>query len=185
MLFRSVDHVLVNINYKDRFQALRHFIFNHRGKMIVFFNTIKETDLYNQKLRRSGIRRVDCIHSKRDQDTRERLIQDFRSNKISVLLASDVAARGIDIPNVELVINFDLPNNSEEYIHRVGRTGRAGKLGMAISFYHKTDVKDDKKLKSIEKLIKGKIRSIKNYKDLLPNHSKRPFKTHSKKQNSH
>ena len=66
------------------------------------------------------------------QSDREKIIAEFRENKINVLLASDVASRGIDIPNVELVVNYDIPNNCEEYIHRVGRTGRAGKSGKAL-----------------------------------------------------
>ena len=134
--------------------------------MIVFFNTIRETDSINQSLKRRRFRRLDCIHSKRSQETREQLISDFRTHRLNVLLASDVAARGIDIPNVELVVNYDLPNNAEEYIHRVGRTGRAGKSGMAISFY---SPKSEKYLHSIEKLIKGKITRKKNIRDIMRN----------------
>jgi ATP-dependent RNA helicase DeaD len=88
----------------------------------------------------------------------------FREGEINVLLASDVAARGVDIPNVELVINFDVPNNSEEYIHRVGRTGRAGQSGVAITFY---SPKDKVKLEAIEKLIDSKVRRVKNYQSIL------------------
>jgi superfamily II DNA/RNA helicase len=160
----TVEHVLVDISDKEKFHALEHLISNNRGKMIVFFNTIRETDNVNKSLKRRRMRRVDCIHSKRSQETREQLIADFRANKLNVLLASDVAARGIDIPNVELVVNYDLPNNSEEYIHRVGRTGRAGKSGMAISFY---SPKDEKYLLSIEKLIKCKITRKKSIRDIL------------------
>ena len=92
------------------------------------------------------------------------MIVDFREGKLRVLLASDIASRGIDIPNVDLVINYDIPNNSEEYIHRVGRTGRGGNSGLAISFYSH---KDKKKLQDVERLIEGKVRRVKSYKGLL------------------
>ncbi|RAP38960.1 ATP-dependent RNA helicase [Candidatus Marinamargulisbacteria bacterium SCGC AAA071-K20] len=160
----TVEHVLVEISDREKFHALEELISQNRDKMIVFFNTIRETDNVNKSLRRRRLKRVDCIHSKRAQETREQLISDFRANKLNVLLASDVAARGIDIPNVELVVNYDLPNNAEEYIHRVGRTGRAGKSGIAISFY---SPKDEKYLLSIEKLIKCKIIRKKSIRDVM------------------
>ena len=131
---------------------------------MVFFNTIRDTQKVTQQLMRLRMKNVDCIHSKIDQSARERIIQDFRSNEINVLLGSDIAARGIDIPNVELVVNYDMPNVPEEYIHRVGRTGRAGKSGMAISFY---SGRDRKKLDAIEKLLESKIKQKHTYKGLL------------------
>ena len=133
---------------------------------MVFFNTIKDTSNTQSLLYRKRVPKVKCIHSKIMQSAREQIITDFRSEKIKVLLASDIAARGIDIPNVEVVINYDVPNNSEEYIHRVGRTGRAGKTGLAISFYS-GGFKDKKNLEAIEKLLEGKIKRQGNYKDLL------------------
>lgn len=160
----TVEHVLVEIHPKEKYHALEYLVGENRDKMIVFFNTIKETDSINKSLKRRKKGWVDCIHSKRSQETREKLISDFRSKRLNVLLASDVAARGIDIPNVELVVNYDLPNNPEEYVHRVGRTGRAGKSGVAISFYTR---QDEKLLKSIEKLIKGKITRKKNVRDVI------------------
>lgn len=147
----------------EKFDALKHMILKNRGKMIVFCNTIREVDSITRRLKQQGVRRVNCIHSKRDQATREQLIADFRTKYLNVLLASDVAARGIDIPNVELVVNYELPNNSEEYIHRVGRTGRAGKTGKAVSFY---SPKDKRKLLSVEKMIKSKIKRVSDYKTI-------------------
>ena len=93
-----------------------------------------------------------------------RIIENFREGRTDVLLASDVASRGIDVPNVELVVNYNIPNNSEEYIHRVGRTGRAGNLGIAISFY---SLKDKRKLDALETLLKGKIKRKNTYKHII------------------
>lgn len=163
----SVEHLIVEMPAKEKFFALKHLIRYNPGKMMVFFNTIKDTMSVTSQLKKHRVRQVECIHSKIDQQGRERLITNFREGKISVLLASDVAARGIDIPNVELVVNFDVPNNSEEYIHRVGRTGRAGKSGIAVSFYTPTDTRDTKKLQAVEKLIKTKIKRRHSYKGIV------------------
>lgn len=78
-----------------------------------------------------------CIFSGRDREQREReqALAHFRSGKCPVLVATSVAARGLDIPDVQHVVNFDLPNNIEEYVHRIGRTGRCGNTGRAVSFY--------------------------------------------------
>ena len=162
----SVESFLLELREEDKYFALRYLIRDHKGKMIVFFNTIRETDRVNSRLRRDHLEKVDCIHSRRDQDTRERLITAFRALDITVLLASDVAARGIDIPDVELVVNYDIPNNAEEYIHRVGRTGRAGKTGMAISFY---TPEDRLRLEAVEKLIKSKIPRRRNFRNIIKN----------------
>lgn len=160
----SVTHVLVHVSETEKLAALQYLIRQNPGKMMVFFNTIRETINVTNKLNQARFNNISCIHSKIDQSERERRITSFRENRFNVLLGSDVASRGIDIPNVELVVNFDLPNNSEEYIHRVGRSGRAGKTGIAISFYSD---KDKKKLDAIEKLIEGKIERRDSYKGIL------------------
>ena len=150
----SVEHVMLDVSEADKIEALRELIDENTGKMIVFFNTIKKTDQITERLKRMRIRGVDCLHSKRDQDTRERLIGNFRGTQLNVLLASDVVARGLDIPDVELVVNFDVPSHSEDFIHRLGRTGRAGKSGRAMSFYTPLD---KLKVAAIEKLINSTI----------------------------
>lgn len=160
----SVEHVLVELEEHEKFDALKYLIRQNPGKIMVFFNTIRDTDNTTRQLKRQRFANVDCIHSKISQSAREDLINMFREGEINVLLASDVAARGVDIPHVELVINFDVPNNSEEYIHRVGRTGRAGQSGIAITFYAH---KDKLKLEAIEKLIDARVRRVKNYRSIL------------------
>jgi superfamily II DNA/RNA helicase len=151
---RSVEHIVVKLDEEEKYDALKYLIDHSPGKMMVFFNTINQTTRIAQRLKRQGFSNVEYIHSKVDQAGRESIIDEFRGEKIKVLLASDVAARGIDIPNVEIVVNYDLPYNCEDYIHRVGRTGRAGKPGSAYSFYSD---QEKKKLAAIEKLIKVKI----------------------------
>ncbi len=150
----SVEHVMLDVSESDKIEALRELINENNGKMIVFFNTIKKTDQITERLKRMRVRGVDCLHSKRDQETRERLIGNFRGTQLNVLLASDVVARGLDIPDVELVVNFDVPSHSEDFIHRLGRTGRAGKSGRAMSFYTPLD---KLKVAAIEKLINSTI----------------------------
>ncbi len=160
----TIDHVLVEIESHKKQAALKYLMRKNPGKMMVFFNTIRDTSNITRQLMRQRIMDIDCIHSKVVQSAREKIITEFREGEISALLASDVAARGIDIPNVELVVNYDVPNNSEEYIHRVGRTGRAGQTGVAITFY---SPKDKKKLLAIEKLIGSKIKRVRDYRDIL------------------
>lgn len=92
-----------------------------------------------------------AIHGNKSQGARERALNDFKAGRVRVLVATDIAARGIDIPQVSHVINYDLPEDPKNYIHRIGRTARAGRDGMAISFCDQTEVKY---LKGIEKLIK-------------------------------
>lgn len=80
-----------------------------------------------------------CIHGGRVQTDRETSLADMRNGVVSILIATDVASRGIDIHDISLVINYDFPLNIEEYVHRVGRTGRAGKMGSAITLFSKHD----------------------------------------------
>lgn len=95
-----------------------------------------------------------AIHGNKSQSAREAALKDFRNGKINILVATDIAARGIDITNITHVINYDMPQDPESYVHRIGRTGRAGKSGVAISFY---DSSEKELLKAVEKTIKYKI----------------------------
>jgi len=100
---------------------------------------------------------ADTIHSDRLQEERERVMQNFRTGDLKVLIATDVSARGIDIPNVEFVINYDLPETSENYVHRVGRTGRANQKGQAVSF---CSAEEKEMLAEIEKNLGKPIHRI-------------------------
>ena len=122
-------------------------------RVLVFTRTKHGADRVVKHLQSVDIR-AHAIHGNKSQSNRERALDDFRSGKAHVLVATDIAARGIDVPEITHVINFDLPNVSESYVHRIGRTARAGRDGIAISF---CDGEEREYLRDIEKLIKQKI----------------------------
>ena len=121
--------------------------------VLVFTRTKHGADRVVKHLAKDSIDSA-AIHGNKSQGQRERALGSFRNKKIKVLVATDIAARGIDIPHVSHIINYDLPNDPESYVHRIGRTARAGKEGIAISFCDPSEIKH---LKSIEKLIKFQV----------------------------
>lgn len=115
-------------------------------KVLVFVATKRMGDQLASDLARQGFRAT-AIHGDKEQWQREQSLQDFKIGKISVLVATDVASRGIDVKDLAIVLNYDFPQNCEDYIHRVGRTGRAGNLGTAITFFDpRNDAKHSRKL---------------------------------------
>ncbi|EDV29773.1 putative ATP-dependent RNA helicase DDX5 [Trichoplax sp. H2] len=114
-------------------------------KTIVFVETKKKSDYLSRRLVRSGWP-VLCIHGDKCQSERDRVLSEFRSGRIPVLIATDVAARGLDISDVKLVINYDFPNNSEDYVHRIGRTARSGKTGTAYTFFTASNIRQSPNL---------------------------------------
>ena len=102
-------------------------------KVIVFGETKHGVQRLADKISQSGIQ-AEAIHGNKSQSQRERALKNFKNNSVNVLVATDVAARGLDIPNVSHVINFDQPKAYDDYVHRIGRTGRAGKSGTALTF---------------------------------------------------
>lgn len=126
---------------------------NTKGKILVFTRTKFKAKKVAKVLRKQNISAVE-IHSNRSVGQRNRALEGFKSGKFQVMVATDVAARGIDVKDISLVINFDLPEDAGDYVHRIGRTGRAGKNGKAISF---VEPRQNYKLKKIEKLIKKNI----------------------------
>ena len=120
---------------------------------LVFTKTKHGADKVVKKLEQANILAA-AIHGNKSQNARERALNNFKTGKINILVATDIAARGIDVPGVQYVFNFDLPHEPESYVHRIGRTARAGKEGIAISF---CDVPEIKLLKNIEKSIRYKI----------------------------
>ena len=126
-------------------------IFNNHNiyKSIIFVRTKIGANKLAFKLNKLGIK-VDAIHGDKSQSQRNRTLKNFRISKLNILIATDIAARGIDIEDISHIINYDMPNDSEIYVHRIGRTARAGKNGMAISL---CEISEKKKLQSIENLI--------------------------------
>ena len=136
---------------------------------IIFTRTKKRADNLAKNLNKNKYKAM-SIHGDKRQSQRIRILNDFKNSKLNFLIATDVAARGIDIHNIMFVINYDLPTQPEIYVHRIGRTARAGKEGVAISLFDNSELK---KLRSIEKLIGTKIKVDKI--DLKKNLQKETF----------
>ncbi|MCK4887714.1 MAG: DEAD/DEAH box helicase, partial [Planctomycetes bacterium] len=121
--------------------------------VLVFARTRAKTKRITEKLRRSGFD-ADCIHKDRSQQQRQRALTNFKSGKVKILIATDIAARGIDVSTISHVINYDVPEDADMYIHRIGRTGRVARSGDAFTFV--TDM-DRKLVREIEKIVGQKI----------------------------
>jgi len=122
-------------------------------QVLVFTSTKSQADALNANLKQVDIKAVIC-HGDKSQGTRRRALADFKAGKVQVMIATEVAARGLDIQGLEHVVNFNLPYLAEDYVHRIGRTGRAGSKGQAISFVSR---KEERALNSIERLIGSAI----------------------------
>jgi ATP-dependent RNA helicase RhlE len=122
-------------------------------RVLVFTRTKHGADRVVKHLRRIDVS-AEAIHGNKSQGARERALNGFRSGSVRVLVATDIAARGIDVPEITHVINFDLPNVPESYVHRIGRTARAGRAGTAISFCSPDERAD---LRAIEKEIRMSV----------------------------
>jgi ATP-dependent RNA helicase RhlE len=131
---RNIDHFVTFIDMDDkRFFLERLINENPDKKILVFVRTKVRAERVCKAMERVNIA-GDTIHSDKDQNKRSAVMQSFRSGDNKVLIATDVSARGIDIPNVDYVVNYDLPEQTENYVHRVGRTGRGTQRGHAVSF---------------------------------------------------
>jgi superfamily II DNA/RNA helicase len=128
---------------------------------IIFCNTIRKVEWLKENLEKNNIT-ITCIHSKMTQIERDEVVKEFRDGKTRLLLTTDLLARGIDIPQVNLVVNYDLPPSKETYIHRIGRCGRFGKKGVAISLIKTDDQSDTKTLQKMKQIYKVDIRELPN-----------------------
>jgi ATP-dependent RNA helicase RhlE len=126
---------------------------------LVFARTKHGADKIGKELYRANIR-AGVIHGNKSQAARQSALNDFKNGRIRVLVATDIAARGIDVDDLSHVINFELPNIAETYVHRIGRTGRAGLSGIALSF---CDVEEREYLRDIHKLIDQAIPVVENH----------------------
>ena len=155
---KNIEHAVASIEMDDkRFFLERIIMDNPDQKILVFVRTRVRAERVKKAMERVGVV-SNAIHSDKLQQEREQIMQDFRSGTLKVLIATDVSARGIDIPDVEYVINYDLPETPEHYVHRVGRTGRGTRKGQAISFCSEEEKEQLLKIenqlgKPIQKLI--------------------------------
>ena len=131
----NVDQNLVRVtNSENKVEKLHDLLISDGfDKVLIFGRTKHGVEKLNRELVKRGFR-VGTIHGDKKQGHRQRTLRSFKNNEIQVLLATDVASRGLDIPDVTHVINYELPETYEDYIHRIGRTGRAGKTGIALTF---------------------------------------------------
>ncbi len=126
---------------------------NHSSdNTIVFCNSKRDVDILSNSLLRHGFS-VAPLHGDIAQSIRTTVLDQFKAQNLKILVASDVAARGLDVPHIARVINFDIPLHAEDYVHRIGRTGRGGRMGESFSFVDPQSDKDTKRLRAIEKLI--------------------------------
>ncbi len=159
---KNVEHAVAFIEMDDkRFFLARVIEDNPDAKLLVFVRTKVRAERVAAALLRANIPSL-TMHGDKDQRDRLSVMEQFREGKIKVLIATDVSARGIDIPDVDLVINYDLPTESENYVHRVGRTGRGTKKGQAIAF---CSPEEKPVLDEIESFLTKKIRILDIAKD--------------------
>lgn len=151
---KIVDQYLIPVSQKEKPELLKCLL-DEKGhdKVIVFARTKARAEGVAQMLADADYK-VECIHSDRTQGQRKNALSNFRKGKSGIIVATDVLARGIDIPAVDYVVNYDLPDMAEDYIHRIGRTGRAGQEGFAVSFVSGNSLKT---LKAIEGLLNKEI----------------------------
>jgi ATP-dependent RNA helicase RhlE len=145
----SVEQCIHPVDKAEKSQLLAHLIKqNHWSQVLVFSRTKHGADRLARLLIKKGIKSA-AIHGNKSQGARTRALSDFKDGRVQVLVATDIAARGIDIDQLPQVVNFDLPNVSEDYVHRIGRTGRAGADGKAVSL---VSADEFKLLSDIERL---------------------------------
>jgi superfamily II DNA/RNA helicase len=153
----NIEQFLVNVSPMKKRDVLRDLIRSENvSNAIIFCNRKTTVRELNQSLQRHGLRSGE-IHGDIDQASRQKQLEAFKKGNIDLLVASDVAARGLDIKGVSHVFNFDAPWHPDDYIHRIGRTGRAGAKGRAFTFVTKAD---EEAIESIEKLIGNKIERL-------------------------
>ncbi|HQW69152.1 MAG TPA: DEAD/DEAH box helicase [Flavobacterium sp.] len=177
-----IEQQIYFVDKSDKRGLLYHLIRNENlSNVLVFVRTKHGADNVVKALKKHGVN-AEAIHGDKSQNARQRVLDSFKNKEITVLVATDIAARGIDIESLPYVINFDLPNIPETYVHRIGRTGRAGNGGISISFCGKDE---EPYWKDIQKLIKVNVKTIKDHpfpwKEGEPNPDAKPDLRNKKK----
>ena len=173
----NIKQEIKNVNQKEKFEHLKLELLETNGSVVLFVKTKRSADKIALKLRKDKFN-AEAIHGDLRQSKREKVILKFRKNRFQILVATDVAARGLDIPHIEHVINYDIPQNPEDYIHRIGRTARAGAKGRALTFL--TDG-DKKNWNAIGKLINPNAPVPKSKLDSRRKKSKKSYRKFKKK----
>jgi superfamily II DNA/RNA helicase len=150
----NIKQSVCMVDHQDKFHALVELIRSRGVKQVLIFTRTKLTAAHvSKQLERSGIP-ADAIHGDKTQQERIKALDAFKSGAVMALVATDVAARGLDIDQLPLVINYELPTHAEDYVHRIGRTGRAGASGEAVSL---VDGEEERRLVEIEKILNRKF----------------------------
>lgn len=153
----TVNHWISPVDKKQKTALLIHLIrLNNWQQVLVFTKTKHGANNLARKLNQANIK-ADAIHGNKSQGARTKALANFKNNQLQVLVATDIAARGLDIHQLPQVVNYDLPHVAEDYVHRIGRTGRAGSTGEAISL---VSADEHKQLISIERLIKKILKRV-------------------------
>ena len=157
----TIDQLIYYTNKSDKRALLTDILKNKvLSQVLIFSRTKHGADRLVKNLKKKNIAAV-AIHGDKSQPQRQRALKSFKNKEVRVLVATDIAARGIDIDKLNFVINFDIPNEPETYVHRIGRCGRAGEKGQSISI---CEPEENIYAKDIEKLIKASLTEIKNHK---------------------
>ena len=155
----KINQKIIMLNNSQKIDVLKEIVQSRAGERLLIFTKTKHgAEKVVKSLSKDGFS-VASIHGNKSQNQRQKSLINFKNGNCPLLVATDIAARGIDVPGVEAVINYDLPEVPESYVHRIGRTARAGMTGDAISFCSELEIK---KLRAIEKLINTRIKT-KNY----------------------
>ncbi|MPT19202.1 MAG: DEAD/DEAH box helicase [Pseudomonas sp.] len=163
---KTVKQWLIPVDKKRKSELFLHLLQEKRwGQVLVFAKTRKGVDQLEQELLAMGVA-ADSIHGDKPQPSRLRALERFKAGEVQILVATDVAARGLDIDDLPLVVNLDLPINAEDYVHRIGRTGRAGSTGEAISLVCADEVDQ---LAAIENLTQQLLKRV-DEPDFIPDH---------------
>jgi len=178
---KNVEQELFIVPKPDKIRLLDHILQENKGDTTLVFSRTKHGAKRIARDIRGMGHTADEIHSNRTQNQRQKALDGFRKGKVRVLVATDIAARGIDVKEVSLVINFDLPDNAEDYVHRIGRTGRAGRSGKAISFATPSQKAD---IKKIQQLIRKTLPILSLPKELPAARPKPKFEDRSSQNNS-
>ncbi|MGK0211216.1 MAG: ATP-dependent RNA helicase RhlE, partial [Polaribacter sp.] len=157
---KKLKQYLYYVSKTDKVELCLHLLRNTiQGNILIFRRTRNGVDRLEQTLLKNGFK-AEGLHGDKAQSVRQNILDNFKYDKINILIATDVASRGIDIDDLDAVLNFDLPNIPETYVHRIGRTGRAGKSGASFSFC----APDEKEYVSgIQKLIKSAIPVVEDH----------------------
>ena len=156
----TIQQFIYYTNKADKKKLLLHILKDKNINQLLLFSRTKHgADRIARDLKKNNIEAA-AIHGDKAQNQRQKALQSFKDSKIRVLVATDIAARGIDIDKLSYVLNYDIPNESETYVHRIGRCGRAGETGVSISI---CEPEENEYARDIEKLIKQKIEEIQNH----------------------